>query len=361
MRKIFLCLLFCLCLFACKNRVEGEVTVPEVYLDGKELLVDSFYMGKYLMLLTGDGELVMPSYLRDSVMYVGKLKGDSVITADGFLACGMGPNEISSSFSVSECCSDSVFTFLDWNGGRLNFVYNIPVAEKKRKNKTLWKRYTFERVVKYRCAVPALVLLSDTTLLLGAGAYCEPYVLSVVNLNTQEITPVDFWPDGDGVECPNLTRQAVYMNNARLYKNGNQILYSCGMGHYAFIFELDGSKMVHKKVLFDVYPEYKVNADGMNYDYTSSWFSELKFFTTQKFIYVMVLKYDRVKKKPYKEYPYYYNDEILVFDWEGNKVKKYVLDIPFNFFVIDEKDERMYTETVVLNTGEDLLRSYRLE
>ena len=128
--------------------MEGEVTVPEVYLDGKELLVDSFYMGKYLMLLTGDGELVMPSYLRDSVMYVGELKGDSVITADGFWACGMGPNEISSSFSVSECCSDSVFTFLDWNGGRLNFVYNIPVAEKKRKNKTLWKRYTFERVVK---------------------------------------------------------------------------------------------------------------------------------------------------------------------------------------------------------------------
>lgn len=65
--------------------------------------------------------------------------------------------------------------------------------------------------------------------------------------------------------------------------------------------------------------------------------------------------------KPYKEYPYYYNDEILVFDWEGNKVKKYVLDIPFEFFVIDEKDERMYTETVDLNMGEDLLRSYRLE
>lgn len=360
MKKNILYILFCLYLYGCMNPAQDKTVVPEVRLVGKELLTDSLYMGKYLMHLIGD-EMIMPSYLRDSVMYVGKIKGDSLITVSGFLTCGMGPNEISSSFSVARCCFDSVLTFLDCNGGRMNFVYNIPVDEDGRKDKSQWKRYTFEKVVKYRSVFPALVSLSDTTLLLGAGTYDEPYILSIVNLKTQEITPVDFWPDGDGVECSNLVRQSVYMDNARLYKNGDKILYSCGNAHYAFLFELNGTKIVNQKMLFDIYPKYKMHDDGRNYNYVSGQCSALRFFITQQFIYVCVLNYDRLKKEPYKGYPYAFGDEVWVFDWEGNRIKNYVTDTPFEFFVVDANDEVMYTQTVDLDTDEDLLRSYRLK
>lgn len=357
MRNI-LYLLLGLCFYACTPLGKDEGWVPEIQLEGKMLLTDSLYMGKYFSFLIGN-EMIMPSYLLDTLVYVGEIKGDSLITSSGFLSYGTGPNEMSGYFCLSKDDTDSTISVLDYNGGRLNFVYKIPLAKDKRYDKNLWKKYSFEKVTKYRCANPAFVQLSDSTLLLGAGTYDASYVLSIVNLKTQEVTPVDFWPLEDGVDCPNLVRQAMYMDNARLYRNGTKILYCCGSGHYAFIFELEGDKMVNKRTLFDVYPEYKVAPDGVNYHYTSGCNKALQVCVTQRFVYVRVKEYES-RRATYKGYPYNYSDEIRVFDWEGNELKKYLLDIPCSFFIVDENDECMYTKTVDLKTDESQLMTYCL-
>lgn len=357
MKNIFLCLLCLLCC-ACNGPRQERKNISEVRLEGIRLYADSLYMGRYFKLLVGN-EMIMPSYLKDTLMYVGKIKGDSLITQPAFLPSGIGPYEISHYHVVSTEYADSLFTFLDYNGGRLNFVYQIPIASDKRNSPHLWKKYSFDTITNYRCASPAIIQLSDSVMLLSAAPRNSPYVLSKVNLKTQAVEPIAFWPDKDGVDCPDGVRQAIYMDNSRLYKSCDKILYQCGDGFYAFIFELDGEKMINRKILFEEYPEYKTASDDLNYDYISSHRKRLKAFTTNRFIYIRLIEYES-RKSTYKGYPYDYSDEIHVFNWEGERIKKYTLDIPFNFFIVDENDEYLYTKTLNLDTDEDEMRKYKL-
>ena len=52
---------------------------------------------------------------------------------------------------------------------------------------------------------------------------------------------------------------------------------------------------------------------------------------------------------------------IEVFDWNGNYLKTYELDTPFNSFIVDEKHRVIYVETDDLETGDSIIRKYKMD
>ena len=62
-----------------------------------------------------------------------------------------------------------------------------------------------------------------------------------------------------------------------------------------------------------------------------------------------------------KEYPFYYRNEIEVFDWNGEITLKYIMDKPFSDFVVSSDDTTIYTLSQDVNTKEPQVVVYRLK
>lgn len=75
--------------------------------------------------------------------------------------------------------------------------------------------------------------------------------------------------------------------------------------------------------------ESKIISDGTTFFYKD-------IFASDKFIYVL---FDGDKNK---DDELRYADEIHVFDWEGNPVYLYTLDVPISFFTVDEENKIFY-------------------
>ena len=109
------------------------------------------------------------------------------------------------------------------------------------------------------------------------------------------------------------------------------------------------------------YPHYEVREDGLNYKIlypTEESMQRYYAAVSDNYIYIKISPNNQ--EKDYKKYPFYYGDYVMVYDWDGKKVKDFVTDKPFNTFVIDDNDKYLYTELDDLETGEVTIYRYDL-
>lgn len=363
MRRFYSLILILAFLYSCSVGGTKEIgdDVLEVSLTGTPLQEKTMMVTGTFVALWND-TLVLRSSDPDALLNLYTIKGDSLLRKCGFLNRGNGPKEMNM-FSFWTDNSARKLTLLNMDGSLgygLEMNFSNPDSCLRQDN---WRRLDLRKITNFRSG-SGFVCLPDDRILIVGGVYNTPVILSEINVEGQVAVPINFWPE-DGFTERFQPKQAIYMGNASLFRNmkTNQLLYTCGKGKYAFIFKIENGKFVQEKILFDRFPSYVMSKDGMNYTLDANCEPGFKVVVTDSLIYMRPEEY-KIEKgttpKEYKGYPYYYNDKIYVFNWEGIMVKKYILDTPFHDFIVDKNNQIMYVSTESQENGETIIKRYNL-
>ena len=199
-------------------------------------------------------------------------------------------------------------------------------------------------------------------MLVAGGRYRTKDILTVVNINNPtETTPLDFWPN-DGFDDDNINvKQFVYRSNARLFKNKslNKYLYVCAEGKYVELFNIVDNKITNRNAICELYPKYKAREDRLNYQILGNNNPNRGFSASVSNKYIYLMPYNEYNDNK-EGYPWYYKNIMDVFDWDGNFIKRYKLDVPCTVFFIDGENDQLYTITEDMNTEESMLLRYNL-
>jgi len=82
--------------------------------------------------------------------------------------------------------------------------------------------------------------------------------------------------------------------------------------------------------------------------------------TTERYIYAVLCGRWNYPEK-YKGYPCGYRDEIEVYDWDGDFIRKFQTSVPFDAMSVSEDDKVLYTLSVDLDSMEPVVIRYDLD
>ncbi len=344
------------------ERWEELKALPYIEVCGEEVHTDKNFDGRDFYAVDSGRVLMSSLYNTDTLIYVGEIRDDSLFSQKGFLHKGRGPNEVLwFDFSYNPVAKE--YMIMESNTSFPQFFLSIPSCDKMSiYDQEEWIHYPIEHRSDW--SIGRFVQLSETKVLLACRKYGEEYIFAIMDISTQEITPVDFWPVDD-FHGGNISKSFVYTSNAGLFVNyeNHKVLYVCRWGKYAVLFDYRSGSLVKDTVMFDICPQYRQVSKAGDYRFKDSNKNGFKVRTDDKYIYFLSFDYkvengDMVS--PIEDYPFYYNDHLYVYNWNGEYIGKYKFDIPFYDFIVDAKTGWIYTCTNDLKTDDTEIYRYIL-
>lgn len=328
-------------------------------LGGTMMVTDSLFEGSYFYDLEDDC-LIMRSYNRDSLIQILKVDDTQLKTLRSMVSKGQGPYDVNS-FDIS--VQDSIIWLLDFSSN-IQKCFTIDYKAETVLSVNRYKKIPLSEELKrlYTFGPSNFECVGDSCLLILGGRQGYEEFFSMYYLNSEKIFPLAYWPN-DGFDGDIRIKQSVYLGTSRLFKckGQNRFLYQSSAGQILVLFDVDGNEMKNLCNISCNYPHYEVREDGLNYKIlypTEESMQRYYVAVSDNYIYVKVSPNNQ--QKNYKGYPFYYGDYVMVYDWNGTKVKDFVTDKPFSTFVIDDDDEYLYTELEDLKTGEVTIYRYDL-
>ena len=188
-------------------------------------------------------------------------------------------------------------------------------------------------------------LFHDGGYVMLGGSSDDETICSYMERSCAYFRSLNIWPS-DTYDGPPLPKRNIYTKSSFLFCNDTRIFYGCGEGRYASVWDLSSS-FAKETVMYSDYPEYKSSQDGLNPKRLSGNKSGIYAYATDTYIYLTPIecRVENGKYVPdnYKGYPPYYNDEIDVFDWEGQYKFSYIVDVPFCSMFVNEDEQCLYT------------------
>jgi len=362
----YISIIFLVIFTSCKNKDLNKRNGDPIFLTGKSLKMDfDLFSDSFTSFIDSTFFMDAPIGLRDSLINVYQINGDSLIAKRRLISQGNGPFEgfIISTFYNKE--NQQLFFFENHGILRDGYQINVSNGLENIYNTALWKKLDFSKIQKHRIG-HSYSCLNDSLLIVIGGVYEKPTILTIINLYNQETTPIEFWIDNDK-NTNTLIKQAVYMDEAKIYYNKilDKFLYVCGSGEYVELFQLNHYNAVNRKTIFNILPNFEILPDMRNYrSKTNFKHRGFKTSVTDDYIYLRKEEYTTDRDfalQSYKGYPYYYNDIIDVFDWDGNFIKSYHLDMPFFDLLVDPIRNVIYVTTIDLTTDESIIREYLIQ
>ena len=356
--------------FSCNSKQKQtagfyDENVETIVLQGVDIKTNDPNLATGGFLGMHDSIMYMQSFKMDTFINAYRLKNDSLILSCRFLNRGQGPYEIGNIFSDLYDKKSGTISFFE-NDAMLTKGYVIDLnIENGISNKESWKLLDFSEEEGYTFG-QSFVYISDSLLLAIGGKIDNKEILSIIHLDNPEIvTPLELWPD-DGFEGSNLTKQHVYKANAKLFKNytSNKYLYVCKLGKYMEIFRIENNKMADRQPVCELFPEYEMSEIAYYLTKKDETNRGFHVYTTDSLIYASPIEFsiDQYRAgETYKGYDLYYNENVYVFDWDGNLIKKYELDTPFYELFVGSNDRVMYTLTSDLETDDSIVKKYILK
>jgi hypothetical protein len=363
---IFMSIILICTIPSCKDGNDNDKRIGDpILLSGSSFMMNfDLFSDTFAALI--DSNVYMNASIgdRDSLITVYQMKGDSLIAKRKLIGQGTGPFEGFTITTLYDVETHRLFFFE--NHGMLRDGYLIDVNDSTDiYNTALWKKLDFSRIQNHRIG-HSYTCLNDTLILAIGGVYDIPAILTVINLENQETIPVQFWINDDDTNDNIHVKQAVCMNEAEIYYNKklDKCLYICGSGRYMELFQMKNYSAVNRKVIENIFPKYEVEQDTYNYHYQRDFkYRGFKISVTDSYIYTKREEYTSNRDfslQSYKGYPFHYNDIIDVYDWDGNWIKYYQLDMPFCDLLVDPEKNVIYVTTIDLNTDKSLIRKYQI-
>lgn len=332
------------------DKIEKQADQP-VYtvVNGENLKNDSILWGVKIDFIT-DNRLIIQELSNELLYGVYCIEDDKLIREGGFLTKGGGPFEVvHPDLWGNE--GDSVF-YISNHTGMIKEIYTIRTKDIYHKEK--WNVTQFPDS-QGGLFYPSIAVMNDSICVVSGSKLSSVNMLSCVNLQTGEISELDFPFPGFSLPSGLKVVEHMIYCDAQLLKHPtrNKLLYACRLGRYAKIIELENRRISRQIPLFSVLPKYDVVNN--NRKIRDDCFGGIIAKVTCNRIYCLVPPYTRKEEKEHSSYkgmPSYFADEVVVFDWNGNMVQAYRLDQPVCNFGIDEARNVLYGTTL---DGEDFV------
>ncbi len=352
MRKCILILLL-FWLTACSEHklLKREITDR---IEGITLAADDFIGSGFIGV--NDNLLLFQFYDPDSLAVAYSMDGDALNLCGHFLLKGRGPKEFDQPYcrmSQNDVHIINCEGYCSLESFRTGVVDTSAICAEFH----IDSRQDIKWVNPFYFGGDFIVLEDGKVMALG-DRFGEKNLLSIIDVEKKIVTPLGYWIE-DGYDGPVLPKQSIYLSNSKIYMNGNKLLYACGEGRYLELLTLDGDTIVGRSAIYDTYPEYESDRDQMNYRIHRNNYRGMRVFATDAYIYVRLVPL-RSPHEKFKGYPWYYFDEVEVYDWDGNFIKNYQTDTPFYAMAVTPDDKCLYTLTHSLSTNETILCRYCL-
>lgn len=337
---IILLFLFSL-FFSCSSKTDEE-KLPVVQLKGTVLQSDSLLLGHKIVAMV-DSHLVVPTWKSDYLYDVYEMRGDSILLKDRLIQRGQGPYELTVSEEMYDVVSNRLVIY-DCNVGKGFLLEGDSIEEMM--DYTRWKSLGKFHSEVY---ISKMVIETDSTVVTTFMQGGFESFLGRYNLNTGKHSILyGLWPD-DGFDGSDYVKQKVYANGSLLKcPNKNLFLVSAQMGQYAEIFKIEQDSIVPISKLFDLYPQYGVDDDGLNVRYAKNNMRGLDISVTSDFIYVMPDKgtIEEYVQNIQNSDSYNYTDDVFVYDWNGELRRRFKLDNGILTLFVGEGNCFLYGKTV---------------
>ncbi|WP_158712912.1 BF3164 family lipoprotein [Parabacteroides pacaensis] len=341
-----------------KSALEKLKEVNNIEVNGSVLQNDSIIWSSQLVDLI-DNRLIIQNFSTDYAFSVFHIENDKVIKENDLIQNGNGPYEMIYPVYFADKAAQCIY-FYDVNGVKIN-MYKIDIYPfSNLYQKQNWHNINIPSPKNYFWSTNgAFATMRDSSCILLGGSLFKTNMLSLVTPDKRIIDTDIIFPK-DKCDAEPIIKRQVY-NNGGIKKKatGNQFLYYCLSGNYAEIISFDDANKVTRKVIVNDLPIYTITKDGINPIGTDTNLRGLKAYTTNNYIYIMpypLRRKDFIGKDDYKGYPTYYNNELYVFNWNGDFVKSYTFDKLIDTFVVPEDDSCIFGVTIDSNNDYRIIK-----
>jgi len=352
---VFISVFILIFIFGC-NRKDTTPSVSN--LKGKTLLCENFNGLSFIGM--NDSNIVIRSYT-DTLFEIYKINGEKIEMIKRFGLKGNGPSEYNIFATYFDNLRSDLYVLE--NNGKLTHGSVININNKDITNEKTWTKIDFKGMKPFYSGFSFIPESKDSFLIIGAVSNSKNF-LSRISISDKSITPIDYWVKNKYAPDNNYITQRIYIDNANISinKTKHKFLYSGGNGKVVYIFNLKGNKV---DSLIKIYDEVKVHktADGINYQFPQKVNWDLFTKTTDKYVYIRLYKYEKNNGNidDYKGYPYYYSDNLKIYDWNGRHIVDINFDTPFYDFIVDKNNKFILTLTNDLKTKETIVRKYFIQ
>lgn len=331
------------------SRQDKMNDAPVSHLKGTVILADSL-QNDYAVISADSNEIILEASKEPFFVEAYKLTGDSARLSHRYGKRGAGPDELIEANSIyyyKPTRDMLLYSSNDMGAQLINLDTDaVRPVHAFRQNNALWlmkAEFINDSTLLTACVVPS-------------PKNTKPEWFKLLHLPTGQLTDIGgFLPD-DGFDGPLMTKQWIYNSSARMKKHPrrNRFIYGCNEGLYAEIFDLEGNRIVNRKLLIDQYPSYRPGADGVSPEGAPDrQMCGFKVSVTSRYIYMLLSRNTKgdLRAIGRGEMPEKFKgpgkgisfcEEVLVFDWEGNLCHKLHLTPFVVNIAVTEDDSTLY-------------------
>lgn len=180
----------------------------------------------------------------------------------------------------------------------------------------------------------------DTFVSIGFYEKAQFYLLN----KRGEITGEYFeYPYKDDLEkrVPNRVRGMAYQGVTHSNPSKDKLVYAVTLAPIINFYEIRGNSVELIENITTAYPNYKPEDGNGSFSAAMSRDNKLGYLdvsATDKYVYALYSG----RSQGSEGYAAFESNEIFVFDWQGNPVKKYKLDVPVTKICVDTADRVIY-------------------
>lgn len=335
-----------------------ENSIEFVFLLGKNLPCDSILWGASIDFVN-DSLLIIEELSGTSTYGVYRVYSDKLVKEGSFLTIGNGPFEAVQPYLWGN--GDKNILYVTDFSGRLRCIYKMNVE--KIYHKDLWETIHAPDAGEH-LLFPSVAMMNDTLcFIVGSGLYSDN-ILSVIDFKlgtTEEVDEFKF-PGFNSPSELKVAKHMVYCDAELLkYPTENKIVYAGRLGRYIEIFEIEGKEIRKRTPVCSTYPSFRITSDQQQI-LNDDCLRGVLVRVTKNRIYSLMRPYtekEAGEHDSYKERPNYYGDELIVYDWDGNLINAYRLDVPIVSFGVTNDDSVLYGTT--LDEEDFVVRKYNLK
>lgn len=343
---------YCLLLFlllGCNLKITKDAFLTDfnktIHLTMEKSLIKSSNIGEIVDMLVIDSFLVSNEIFTSKIFKLYSIQTGKLIS--NFIDKGRGPNEMLFPH-ILNCYDATHFTTFDNNNKeliyfslddfcKLNFRFN-------KKEKIEFNSTKSFAAVSY--------LLNDSTVLCTGFFEKSQYIL--YNLKSKSVKYfLDYPSDPKHKGETNEIKGTAFQGQISVKPDRKKFANATGAILEICEFNDNEIKRLFRKIYY--FPEYKVIQNHAAFVRTQP-YAFHSITSTDSYIYMI---YSGRSMQDFGE-EYYAGNNLLVFDWNGNPVTRFVLDRYLKNFTLNEKEMKIYGYSTNPNSGEPEIITYQI-
>lgn len=322
MKNLWLLLLFVLSACSTENK---QVHIEAIPCSHRVLVhSESCILGNPFLIALSDSILTVVDQNNEKMLYM--FDATSGKSLGGYVKRGQGPDEY---YSISQLGNwkDGLF-FYDINKrvvAEIGFKDSIQIIPKFNLGKDV--HFSFASL--------------DNDVFIASGFYQDGRFCILKDSGTKQEYFMDY-PSRDEAEkkVTNQIKFQAYSGKLVVHPSGNQFMFCTGMADMLSFYTYDNDKILLTKEINKTFPDYKYDNENKRFTGFSAHSDEVYLYAcgTEKNVYLLY------SGKSYAEAGEraFLSSRIDVYNWEGEKVKTLMLDIPIKSMVVSEDDKTVY-------------------